>query len=362
MNNFINDTYIPYIRGVVIMSKKLISIVLMFLLIFIGFIGSVESEFISKDVTFNNQQESREYATGLIKKYDENGHLIPNPISLSGFAPDNWDWRKASFNGKYGDWTTRIRDQAQCGSCWAFGLLAALETVYNIQNNNPNIDIDLSEQFIVSCPSYYGYSVGDCCGGFFPNALNFLRNVGTITEACFSYKAIDANGRDAGDCKGLRIPSNDPVECNEKCEDWESYIIKVDNYHSLSNHQSIKNAIVTYGPVIAAFDIYYDFYEYDGGVYERNSNIYSGGHVVAIVGYNDDQDYWICKNSWGTNWGENGWFKIKYGECGIGSPGSCAYITGYNKRLKNNQFLNNQNLIQWFPVFQLLLSIIKIGM
>ena len=52
----------------------------------------------------------------------------------------------------------------------------------------------------------------------------------------------------------MRIPSNDPVECSEKCEDWESYIVKVDNYYSLQNRQSIKNAIVNYGPVIAAFD------------------------------------------------------------------------------------------------------------
>ena len=336
------------------------SIILIFLLLCFGFIVTVESEQVNiNKKNLYNYNDVKKYSTGLIKQYDENGYLISNPIELSGDPPNSWDWRYATYKDLTGDWTTKIRDQGYCGSCWAFGLVASLEAVYNIQNGNPNLDIDLSEQFIVSCPRYYGYSVGDCCGGFFQNALDFVRKVGTTSEFCFPYKAIDANGRDSGDCRGFRIPSNDPVECSKKCEEWESYIIKVDSYNSIISLNSIKNAIITYGPVITAFDVYADFYDYNGGIYKQNSNIYTGGHIVAIVGYNDNPGYWICKNSWGTDWGENGWFKIAYGECNIGSAGGTVYINGYNKKPKNNLFDIYQNLIQQSPVFQYILSILR---
>ncbi len=79
----------------------------------------------------------------------------------------------------------------------------------------------------------------------------------------------------------------------------------------------MKNALIEYGPVVTAFNIYDDFYYYTGGIYERVSGVYKGSHAVAIIGYNDNPGYWICKNSWGTYWGEEGYFNIKYGECSI---------------------------------------------
>lgn len=344
------------------MIKEWLSIFLVFLLIVIGFIGSVESEYVSKDTNKTNNDESRVYVTGLIKNYDENGHLVSNPVEVTGNAPTNWDWRSATYNGRTGDWTTPIRDQAYCGSCWAFAVVASLESVYNIKNNIPNLDIDLSEQFILSCSKNYGYRVGDCCGGYFQGALNFVKDVGVTSEACFDYVAIDAGGRDAGDCRGFRIPSNNKEECSEKCDEWQSYIIKVSSYNSVVGKDSIKDAIYTYGPVIAAFDVYTDFPGYTGGIYEKSpGSRYSSGHVIVIVGYNDDQDYWICKNSWGADWGENGFFKIAFGECGIGSAGSTVYIDGYNKRPLSMMRLNYQNLIQQFPVFRYLLSIMNSG-
>ena len=73
------------------------------------------------------------------------------------------------------------------------------------------------------------------------------------------------------------------------------------------------------GPIVAAFDVYEDFRDYTGGIYEHVWGDYLGGHAVAIVGYNDAENYWIVKNSWGTGWGENGWFRIRYGQCNIDS-------------------------------------------
>jgi C1A family cysteine protease len=65
--------------------------------------------------------------------------------------------------------------------------------------------------------------------------------------------------------------------------------------------------------------VYNDFFSYSGGVYKKANNTVAGGHCVCIIGYNDAQQCWIAKNSWGTGWGESGYFRIGYGECGIDS-------------------------------------------
>jgi hypothetical protein len=70
---------------------------------------------------------------------------------------------------------------------------------------------------------------------------------------------------------------------------------------------------------MTGMNVYEDFYYYNGGIYKEAYGGYLADHAICIVGYNDSQGYWICKNSWGLRWGENGWFKIGYGECGIGN-------------------------------------------
>jgi len=103
------------------------------------------------------------------------------------------------------------------------------------------------------------------------------------------------------------------------------------------------------------FDVYEDFYEYDGGIYERNSNKYTGGHIVAIVGYSDAGQYWICKNSWTTGWGEDGYFRIKYGECGIDSPYHCSYFKSCSKP-RNRDLFDFTKIIEQFPILKNLLQ------
>jgi C1A family cysteine protease len=79
----------------------------------------------------------------------------------------------------------------------------------------------------------------------------------------------------------------------------------------------MKNWISTKGPLSACFSVYDDFYAYTGGIYSHVSGNLVGGHCVSVVGYNDTGQYWICKNSWGTGFGENGFFRIAYVQCGI---------------------------------------------
>ena len=77
---------------------------------------------------------------------------------------------------------------------------------------------------------------------------------------------------------------------------------------------ALKNALSTHGPLVTTFSVYEDFYDYSEGIYSYVSGGYLGGHAVLLVGYNDDEQYFIVKNSWGTWWGEDGYFRIAYSE------------------------------------------------
>jgi C1A family cysteine protease len=79
----------------------------------------------------------------------------------------------------------------------------------------------------------------------------------------------------------------------------------------------MKTWLSTSGPLSTCFTVYEDFYYYTGGIYTRTSNVVEGGHCVSVVGYDDNGGCWICKNSWGTGWGDSGFFQIAYGQCGI---------------------------------------------
>ena len=288
----------------------------------------------------NSDSNTYKYALGWM---EEDLEQIPKSPDLLGTPPPSWDWR--NVNGE--NWLTPIRDQGYCGSCWAFGAVAAMEAIYNIKNNNPDLDVDLSEQYLVSCGMKYSpLGLNGCCGGTMSYTLDFLNTRGTVEESSFSYQAVDALGRDFKDCN-TSTPSNDPV----KCPSLDDPKYKIDKYHSLPTKNSIKNAIASYGPVVAGFNIYADFYEYNEGIYERNSNKYIGGHIVAIVGYNDAGQYWICKNSWGTDFGEDGYFRIKYGECGIDSPFHCSYFKSCSIS-KNREIFYFMNILEQFPLLK----------
>jgi len=156
---------------------------------------------------------------------------------------------------------------------------------------------DFSEQELVSCST-----AGDCDGGYRSRAFNYVKNSGIVPEACFPYKA-------------------DNVPC-QRCYDYQNKLSKISNWAwittSTINENAIKTALQN-GPVSARMDVYSDFYNYSNGIYSPIAGAtYEGGHAVIFVGYNDSQDAWICKNSWGTNWGVSGYFRIKRGACYTG--------------------------------------------
>ncbi|RPI01794.1 MAG: hypothetical protein EHM72_05640, partial [Calditrichaeota bacterium] len=220
--------------------------------------------------------------------------------------PSRFDWRN-----NHGDWVTPVRNQGNCGSCWNFSATAQVEAWWQIKNQQPASGIDLSEQFVLSCGN-----VGDCNGGLVENALSFYQNSGIPDEACFRYAA------------------DDELSCSEACDDWQSRAVSIPGWGYITleeiNIDNIKQAVYQH-PVSVSYTVFQDFHYYGGGVYEHVWGDVVAGHAVLIVGWDDDLECWICKNSWGDSWGEQGYFRIKWGDSGMGATVPFIYdelITG----------------------------------
>jgi C1A family cysteine protease len=201
----------------------------------------------------------------------------------------------ASYDLRDGGFVTSIKDQSSCGSCVAFGAVATVETTYQVQKNQPNSTIDLSEAQLFYCyASVDGYGCGT--GWWVDPALEAFK-IGISDESCFPYTPGD--------------------QACATCSDWQSRAMKISGYHTIYSASEMKEWLSTKGALVACFSVYSDFYYYSSGVYRYVSGDFQGGHCVSIVGYDDTEGCWICKNSWGEGWGESGYFRIGYGECGI---------------------------------------------
>ena len=203
--------------------------------------------------------------------------------------PTRFDWRDS--NG-----VTSAKDQRQCGSCWDFCAVGALEAMVKIHGE---VEIDLSEQQVLSCKTY-GYG----CDGAWPElAFQSFQYPGAAKEECMPYEA------------------DHWVPCTQaSCEKWA----KISGWTVVCEGpdvDAIKNAIYNYGPVSVLMAAPDTFSYYTGGCFDY---VYFGlNHCVLLVGWDDTlcngEGAWIGKNSWGRGWGMSGFFYIKRGCCQIGT-------------------------------------------
>ncbi len=228
--------------------------------------------------------------------------------------PPTFDWRDQHDQ----NWITSVKNQGGCGSCTMFASVALTEATRNVHRNDPNIDIDLSEQYLVAdC-----HPEGNCCGGWCDLVLDYMKTQGVPDDGCMLY--YDGNGCSCdGGCANCTYRFEEDCSdrtCSDRCADWESRLEYVSTWESLGsfNIAAIKQYLVTNGPVAVYIGIGDDFGgHFEGDVY-RCDNDYGTNHAVLIVGYNDYAGYWIIKNSWGALWGTSGYFNMGYGECSIG--------------------------------------------
>jgi predicted secreted protein len=210
---------------------------------------------------------------------------------ITGLAlPSHFDWCEQGA-------CTPIKDQGNCGSCWAFATVGVLELAIKTRDG---VVRDLSEQYLVSCNT----ESWGCDGGFW--AHDYHQDMvppgepaaGAVYEADFPYQAAD-------------VPCSSPHAHHEKISDW-AYVARYGN----PPVAAIKQAIYDRGPVGVGVCVGDAFQDYGGGIFQTNEATdcpYGSNHAVVLVGWDDGQGIWYLRNSWGTYWGEKGYMRIKYG-------------------------------------------------
>ncbi len=232
-------------------------------------------------------------------------HLMPSYDALEereelpehytgGAPPASWDWRNVSGI----NWMTPVTDQ-MCGDCWAHATLGSMEVRLRFQKGGTygyELPINLAERYAVTCSPH-----GSCSAWNIPGLLSFIQGSGVPDEECLPYNAA--------------------LFCTDRCANWNVRLYTVTSYGTYNGpsdtyRTNVQNSCYLDGPIPVWMMVYSDFWDYSGGIYVKSASaVEEGGHFVNIVGWgvSGTTPYWICKNSWGTGWGVNGYFYIRRG-------------------------------------------------
>ena len=241
--------------------------------------------------------------------------------------PDQYDPREAYPNCES---LKEVRDQANCGSCWAFGAVEAMSDRICIKSGQTD-QRRVSAQNMLACCSSCGFG---CDGGYPAYAWRYWKSTGLVTgglyqdkTTCQPYFLPPCDHH----CDGSHGPCGDTVDtpkCVKNCNDgnkadYNKDLMYGSSAYSVSGEKNIMQEVFDNGPVEASFTVYNDFLAYKSGVYQHVTGQALGGHAIKLLGWGVENGvkYWLCANSWNDEWGDKGYFKIRRGsnECGIES-------------------------------------------
>jgi C1A family cysteine protease len=259
--------------------------------------GTTEIEMVYKRPWEKNVDPADYFKIKVISEGSYTGTYKPKePALVEEYKPTDKDKAlPASFSWLAEGGCTPVKNQGNCGSCWAQAACGSFECVIKIMDN---VTRDLSEQWFVNCDA----SNNGCSGGWCP--YDHFKSSGAVYEADQPYTGSDGT-----------------------CGSSYTYHEKIDSYTAVSGTSTvaatadIKNAIYNYGPVWIAYYVGSAGQNYSSGIFTTNESG-TPNHAVVLVGWDDNggtNGYWILRNSWGASWGESGYMRIKYGVCSVGT-------------------------------------------
>ncbi len=267
----------------------------------------------------------------------ENGPVPEFNPNVSALDREKFKQLPTNFN-PINKWPTcihPIRNQMQCGACWAFAVTDTLADRICIASAG-RTNVILSAQDPLSCSTD---QLG-CDGGYIELSWQRMIDVGAVTSSCFPYSA------------GYGYVEACRTTCKNSLVIWRKY--RASSYRRFTYISEIRNELFNYGPVETGFLVYLDFMNYAGGIYRKNSDYLIGGHAVRLQGWGYDTStttwYWIVANSWDTTWGEKGFFRFEMNNC-------CNFesniIAGYARLTKSEEDFTKQSENESQRLFEL---------
>lgn len=246
----------------------------------------------------------------------------PDHVKYEGL-PENFDWR--NVNGV--NYDSPVKNQGNCGSCYAMATVSAAEARVRIASKN-QLKPTLSSQAVVSCSIY-----NQGCEGGYPYLVGkHAQDFGLLEEGCMHYSGSD---------EACVIKRN--AQCDPRRKYFASNYSYIGGYYGSCSEVEMMRELYRAGPIMVAFDAPSSLFYYTGGIYTGAAPPHEGielpglhlwektNHAVVAVGWGveNGQKYWTIKNTWGQTWGENGYFRIRRGtdECGMESMASFLDIT-----------------------------------
>ena len=240
------------------------------------------------------------------RKYIQHNQLnitLPKDVYVSNETlPESVDWRNNNA-------VTPVKDQGQCGSCWAFSTTGSLEGMYAIQTGEL---VSFSEQQLVDCDNFkHGGKDHGCNGGLMDNAFAWINeNNGLCSEESYPY--ISGSGA--------------TEKCQTTCDNLPNS--QLQSWVDVQSSDEALMAAVTLQPVSVAIEAdQMDFQLYKSGVLTSDCGT-TLDHGVLVIGYGTEgtEDYYLVKNSWGTSWGDEGYIKLGRGPQYNDGEGQCGIL------------------------------------
>jgi cathepsin X len=266
---------------------------------------------------------------------------VVSPLPQLKDVPKSFDVR--NVNGV--NYASPDRNQhipVYCGSCWAHGTLSALSDRFQLGRENAFPAVYLAPQHLVNClpaPKDKTQGDGGCFGGDPADVYPFVHEHGTVHETCQNYQAknlypdfkCDASGvcKNCDPSKGC-YPMGQPAGQNNFTKYFVDEYGVIESNNTKANHDGMVAEIGARGPIGCALCVTPDFLNYKGGIFKDTTGCTELDHEISIAGYGTDEDgtnYWIGRNSWGTYWGEKGWFRLERGTNNLGIEQSCVWGT-----------------------------------